>query len=123
MNIILLYNIILYYIILFYIILYYLFIFHCFYPFLPYHPDNYANTSALVMPCIGCPLISKCYPGNLVEPATCLYMKEWLSMDMSNALTPTQEYSLLSSELATLHRARVTSTTDNTTTGTTTTMQ
>ncbi len=45
---------------------------------------GYDIPSVTSMPCIGCELMSKCAPGNLVEPATCVYLREWLQLDYAN---------------------------------------
>ena len=36
------------------------------------------GSSFVRTPCGICPLIDNCYPGGLIQPLTCVYMKEWL---------------------------------------------
>ena len=36
------------------------------------------GSSFVHTPCGICPLIDNCYPGGLIQPLTCVYMKEWL---------------------------------------------
>lgn len=47
----------------------------------PTGASNWAYTPALGMPCLGCPQLGSCSTSSLgiVNPATCVYLNEWLS--------------------------------------------
>jgi len=40
---------------------------------------SYINEHFVAGPCVGCHLMPKCKPGNVIEPQTCLYFKQWLA--------------------------------------------
>lgn len=40
--------------------------------------SSYQNQAAMANPCMSCPMLNVCAPGNLIEPQTCIYMQQWL---------------------------------------------